>query len=53
MAKNARRLLRHPGIASRLLGLEASKLFFDYLNPRAWEGRARPINATHKNQKAT
>lgn len=43
LAKNAWRMVRHPAIASRLLGLEASKLFFDFLNPRAGEGYARQI----------
>ncbi|MDD2901591.1 MAG: SPASM domain-containing protein [Syntrophales bacterium] len=45
LAKNAWRLVRHPAIASRLLGLEASKLFFDFLNPRAGEGYARQIRS--------
>jgi len=43
VAKNAWRLVRHPAIAARLLGLEASKLFFDLLNPQAATGFARQI----------
>lgn len=43
VAKNAWRVVRHPGIASRLLGLEAAKLFFDFFNPQAQEGFARQI----------
>jgi radical SAM protein with 4Fe4S-binding SPASM domain len=43
MAKNAWRVLRHPGVASRLISLEASRRFFDLLNPQAQKGYARPI----------
>jgi len=43
VVKNAWRVIRHPAIASRLLGLEASKLFFDFLNPQAETGYARQI----------
>jgi len=43
VAKNAWRLVLHPGIAARLLGLEASKLFFDVLNPQAEMGFARQL----------
>jgi radical SAM protein with 4Fe4S-binding SPASM domain len=43
MAKNAWRIIHHPAIASRLIGLEASKLFFDFLNPEARQGYAREI----------
>jgi radical SAM protein with 4Fe4S-binding SPASM domain len=43
LAKNAWRVLRHPGIASRLVSLEASKLFFNLITPRAQEGYARQI----------
>jgi radical SAM protein with 4Fe4S-binding SPASM domain len=43
MAKNAMRVLRHPAIASRLISLEASKRFFDLLNPQAQKGYARQI----------
>lgn len=43
MAKNAWRVLRHPGIASRLISLEASKRFFDLLNPKAHQVYARQI----------
>lgn len=45
MAKNAWRVLRHPGVASRLISLEASKRFFDLFNPQARIGYARPIKA--------
>lgn len=43
LAKHAWRMVRHPAIAARLLGLEGAKLFFDLLNPRAREGYARQI----------
>lgn len=43
VAKNARRVLRHPGIASRLINVEASKWFFALLNPQARKGYARQI----------
>jgi pyruvate-formate lyase-activating enzyme len=43
VAKNAWRVLRHPGLAARLITLEGAKLFFDALNPRAREGYAGKI----------
>jgi radical SAM protein with 4Fe4S-binding SPASM domain len=43
MAKNAWRVLHHPGIAFRLISLQASKRFFDLINPRAQKGYARQI----------
>jgi radical SAM protein with 4Fe4S-binding SPASM domain len=45
VAKNVWRVIRHPRIASKLLSLEASKIFFDFLNPQAEKGYARQIKS--------
>ena len=46
LAKNAWRMIRHPAIAYRLISQEASKLFFDLINPQAQKGYARPARTS-------
>ena len=43
VAKNAWRVLRHPGLAARLITLEGEKRFAHLLNPRARQGYAGKI----------
>lgn len=43
VAKNAWRVLRHPGLAARLITLEGEKRFSHLLNPRARQGYAGKI----------
>ena len=43
VAKNAWRVLRHPGLAARLITLEGEKRFAHLLNPRACDGYAGKI----------
>ena len=43
VAKNAWRVLRHPGLAARLITLEGEKRFSHLLNPRARRGYAGKI----------
>ncbi len=43
IAKNFRKLAKHPWIGSKLVKLQAEKLFFNALYPRAREGEANKI----------